>query len=209
MKLLLAIFGTVFLITFLAAPTMGAGWFWDGGNGLGFAAFSGLLYLTITSFRRIDVQAHRILSFAVLFIAVAHALWFLLGDAAAVEYIKIGAPDYMWLGIVGLVCLFMLVIISLQPDRQKLHKTYPLFLYWHRVLAVLTIAFCAYHIVVSNFYLTSWYQAALFVSVAIATSFGRTWWIRLESFPSVTLTTFLVVTLVFTGLFSAVRNFQF
>jgi len=207
MKLLLAIFGTVFLITFLAAPTMGAGWFWDGGNGLGFAAFSGLLYLAITSYRRIDVQAHRILGFAVLFIAVAHALWFLLGDAVAVEYIKIGAPDYMWLGIAGLVCLSILVIISLQPDRQTLHKTYPVFIYWHRVLAVLTIAFCTYHIVVSNFYLTSWYQAAFFIIVAIAVSFGRTWWIRLGGFPTVSPTMLLMVTIIFAGLFSTIRNF--
>lgn len=186
---------------------MGAGWFWDGGNGLGFAAFAGLLYLAITSYRRIDVQAHRILGFTVLFIAVAHALWFLLGDAVAVEYIKIGAPDYMWLGIAGLVCLFILVIISLQPDRQTLHKTYPVFIYWHRVLAVLTIAFCTYHIVVSNFYLASWYQAAIFISVAVAVSFGRTWWIRFGSFPTVSPAVLLVVTLLFAGLFSAIRNY--
>ena len=42
MKPLLATMAVVFLITFIAAPTMGAGWFWDAGNGTGFAAFAGL-----------------------------------------------------------------------------------------------------------------------------------------------------------------------
>jgi hypothetical protein len=48
MKSLLATFAAVFQITFLAAPTMGAGWFLDTGNAIGFAAFGGLLYLTVT-----------------------------------------------------------------------------------------------------------------------------------------------------------------
>jgi hypothetical protein len=59
MKALLATFAAVFLLTFIATPTMGAGWFWDAGNALGFAAFAGLLYLTITSSRRLDVRDTR------------------------------------------------------------------------------------------------------------------------------------------------------
>ena len=81
MIILLATLGAVFLTTFLAAPTMGAGWFWDAGNGLGFAAFGGLLYIGITSCKRPDIRAHQILGYTVLFVAVTHALWFLLGDA--------------------------------------------------------------------------------------------------------------------------------
>jgi len=206
MKALLVVLSAVFLPTFLATPTMGAGWFWDVGNGLGFAAFAGLLYLGITSYRRIDVRAHRLLGYVVLLVAVAHALWFLLGDAAAVEYIKIGAPDYMWLGIVGLILLFLLVIISLLPDRQKVHKTYPLFLYWHRVLAVTTVACCVYHIVVSHFYLTTWYQVVLFIAVATAASFGRSWWIRFGPLPVVSPVVMLLMTVLFTGIFSVIRN---
>ena len=40
MRVLLASFAAVFLLTFIANPTRGAGWFWDAGNALGFAAFT-------------------------------------------------------------------------------------------------------------------------------------------------------------------------
>jgi len=206
MKTLLAVLAAVFLPTFLAAPTMGAGWFWDTGNGLGFAAFAGLLYLGITSYRRIDIRAHRLLGFTVLLVAVAHALWFLLGDAAAIEYIKFSAPGYMWFGIIGLILLFVLVIISLVPDRLRVHKDYPKFLYWHRILAVATVASCVYHIVVSHFYLATWYQAAVFIAVATVASFGRPWWVRFGPLPVVTPAVLILFSVLFSGIFSLIRN---
>ena len=132
MKALLATFAAVFLLTFLAAPTMGAGWFWDAGNAIGFAAYAGLLYLTITSSRRLDVRAHQVLGYGVLFVAVAHAFWFMLGDAAVVEFMKPGAPDYMWHGIVSLLLLGVLITVALVPDRFRVHSDYPAFKYWHR-----------------------------------------------------------------------------
>ena len=116
MLVILSTLAVIFLIPFLAAPTMGAGWFWDAGNAMGFAAFAGLLYLTITSNRRLDVRAHQLLGYAVLFLALLHAFWFLLGDAAVVEYIKPDAPDYMWLGVVGLLFLGVLIAVALLPD---------------------------------------------------------------------------------------------
>ncbi len=112
---LIATLAVVFATTLLATPTMGAGWFWDTGNAIGFAAFGGLLYLTITSVRRPDVRAHQVLGYGVLVVAVAHAFWFLLGDAAAVEFLKPGAPDYMWLGVVSLLALGILMTVALLP----------------------------------------------------------------------------------------------
>ena len=135
MRTLLATFSAVFLITFLAAPTMGAGWFWDAGNAFGFAAYSGLLYLTVTSSRRLDVRAHQVLGYGVLLVAAVHAYWFMLGDAAVVEFMKTGAPDYMWHGIVGTILLGVLITVARLPDRLRVHKDYAAFRYWHRVLA--------------------------------------------------------------------------
>lgn len=206
MKSLLATLSSVFLLTFLAAPTMGAGWFWDAGNGLGFAAFAGLLYLTITSSRRLDVRAHQVFGYAVLSLALLHAFWFLLGDAAAVEFIKPGAPDYMWLGVAGLLLLGVLITVALIPDRLRVHKDYPAFKYWHRVLAIATIACITYHIVVSDFYLGTWYQAAVFVILAVAVSFGRMYWIRLGQLPIATVSVYLVLSVMLTAAFAAVRN---
>jgi ferric reductase like protein len=206
MKALLATLSVVFLITFLATPTMGAGWFWDIGNALGFAAFGGLLYLGITSNRRLDVRAHQVLSFGVLFVAIGHAFWFLLGDAAVVEFVKPGAPDYMWLGIVGLVLLGVMIIVALVPDRMRVHKDYPEFRYWHRVVAIAATASGAYHILVSNFYLGTWYQAMLFVLVTIAALGGRIYWVRLGQLPIATNTVYILFSVVFSALFAAARN---
>lgn len=187
---------------------MGAGWFWDAGNGLGFAAYAGLLYLVITSSGRLNVRAHQLLGFAVLFIASCHALWFLLGDGAAVEFIKIGAPDYMWLGIVGLFLFFLLVMFAMVPDRFRVHRDYSSFRYWHGILAVTCVACSTYHIVVSRFYLLRWYQALLLVAFAGAALFGRRFWSRLAPLPIASPTAFILVSVVLTALFSAARNWS-
>lgn len=206
MKYVLAIFAAVFALTFLAAPLMGGGWFWDGGNGLGFAAFAGLLYLTITSSRRIDVRAHQLLGYGVLFVAVAHAFWFMLGDGAVVEFMKFGAPDYMWHGIVSMLLLGVLITVALVPDRFRVHRDYPSFRYWHRVVAVATIATATYHISVSNFYLGAWYQALLFVVFSATVAVGRPLWTRFGQMPIISMPVFLVLSLVFAVAFSAIRN---
>ena len=196
----------VFVITFLAAPTMGAGWFWDAGNGIGFAAFGGLLYLTITSNRRLDVRAHQVLGYVVLALVVGHAFWFLLGDATAVEFIKIGAPDYMWLGIVSLFVFVILIMTANLPDRMQVHKSYPSFKYWHRVLTIVVIAGAAYHIVVSNFYLATWYQAGLFALVSLAVCLGRAYWVRLGQIVIASPAIFLVLSSVLVIAFAGLRN---
>jgi hypothetical protein len=208
MKALLATLGSVFLVTFLATPTMGAGWFWDIGNGAGLAAFAGLLYLGITSYRRLDVRRHQALGYAVLFVATLHALWYLFGDAAAVEFVKIGAPDYMWLGVIGLLLLYLLVTIALVPDRLRVHDDYPAFRYWHRVLAVATVACCTYHIAVSGFYIGSWYQVLLFVAIAAGASFGRSYWVRLGQFPLTTPAAYLSLSVLVSLAFAAIRNYS-
>ena len=206
MKTLVATLAVVFLLTFLAAPTMGGGWFWDAGNALGFAAFGGLLYLTITSYRRLDVRAHQVFGYGVLIIAIAHAFWFLLGDAAMTEFLKPGAPDYMWLGVVSLLLLGILMTVALVPDRMRVHKTYPAFKYWHRVVAIATIAAATYHIVVSNFYLGAWYQAVLFVVVAVAVASARPYWARLGQIRIVGNATYLLFSAIFGAAFVAIRN---
>jgi hypothetical protein len=206
MKPLLATMAVVFLITFLAAPTMGAGWFWDTGNGIGFAAFAGLLYLTITSNRRLDVRAHQIIGYAVLLLVVGHAFWFLLGDATAVEFIKLGAPDYMWLGIVSVVLLAILITTAIVPDRLRVHKDYPSFKYWHRVLTISMIASAAYHVVVSNFYLDAWYQAGLFVLISIAVCLGRAYWIKLGQIAIVSPVVYVALSVAMAVAFAGLRN---
>ena len=196
----------VFGITLLAAPTMGAGWYWDVGNAIGFAAFAGLLYLTITSTQRLDVRAHQVLAYGVLVLSIGHAFWFLLGDGAAVDFLKPGAPDYMWLGLVSLILLAVLMTIAVVPDRFRAHKNYTSFKYWHQVLAVATIATATYHIVVSQFYLATWFQAGLFVAAAIAAAFGRKYWMRLGQLKIASNKSYLLVSTIVGAVFVIVRN---
>lgn len=206
MIILVVSFAVIFLITFLATPTMGAGWFWDTGNAIGFAAFAGLIYLMITSAKRVDVRAHKLLGYGVLFVTAAHVFWFLLGDAAAVEFVKIGAPDYMWLGIVSFLMLCILMMIAIVPDRVRVHRNYAMFRYWHQVLAVATIASATYHIVVSDFYLAHWYQGLLFVAVAWAAAFGRSWWATLNNLEIVPNSIFVLISVIFGVVFVVARN---
>jgi hypothetical protein len=206
MTALLATFTAVFAVTFLAAPLMGAGWYWDAGNGLGFAAFAGLLYLTVTSVRRLDLRRHQQLGYGVLALAAAHAFWFMLGDGTVVEFMKPGAPDYMWHGIVSMILLGVLITVALVPDRFRVHRDYPAFRYWHRVVAVATIATATYHIVVSNFYLGAWYQAMLFVGLAAVVASGRSLWLRFARLPVASMPAYLATALFFAACFAALRN---
>lgn len=206
MKELLLTLSSVFIVTLLATPTLGAGWIWDIANGIGFAAFAGLLYLSVSSGNGIDLQAHQFLGYAVLGIATAHALVFLLVDAAAIEYIKPGAPFYMWMGIAGFVLLNLLIFVGLPEYRLRLHRRYANFKYWHRILAIATIVAAAYHIASSGFYLNTSYQLVLFVClVALVVSGNR----KIASGVTVTRRTarlFLAASTIFALLFAAIRN---
>jgi hypothetical protein len=206
MKLLLATTLTVFLTTFIAAPTMGAGWFWDTGNGIGFAAFAGLLYLTISSSRRPEIRAHQIFGYAVLFLTLGHAFWFLLGDASMVEFVKFGAPDYMWLGIVSVLLLSILIITAIVPDRIRLHRNFGSFKYWHRILTIAAILSAAYHIAASNFYLHTWYQLLLFAVITVSVCLGRSYFARLGAITIVSPSVYLSVGAASVLLFATIRN---
>lgn len=206
MNVLLASFVLVFGLTMLARPTMGAGWFWDAGNGFGFASFAGLLCLMVTSSRRLDVRAHQLLGYVVLLLAALHAFWFLLGDAAFAEFLKPGAPDYMWLGVAGMLLLAVLVASALLPDRLQMYRDYGAFKHWHEVQAVACIAAVSYHVMRSGFYLGSWYQVLLFGSLVAVAIFGRWLVPRLGQLSIARPMAFLYVSLAFTAAFAAIRN---
>ena len=99
-----------------------------------------------------------------------------------------------------------LITVALIPDRFKIHRNYPSFKYWHRVVAIITIGTATYHIVVSDFYLGAWYQGLLFALLAVAVAFGRAWWIKLGQLPIAKTGAYLVVSAVFAAAFAAIRN---
>jgi len=206
LRALIVIIGSVFVAPLAGWPLHAGGWYWDIGNGIGFAAFGGLLYLMISSNRQFDVTAHKVLGYLVLALTLSHVFWFLLGDAATIEYMKFGAPDYMWLGLVSLLLLFVLLTIALPPERTRVHRRYSDFKYWHRFVAIATIACAAYHIVISGFYLNGWTQALLFIAIATATCLERDRWARLVGPRLPTPVVFVAVSAFAAVAFAAARN---
>lgn len=204
MRILATIFVLVWLIVFLAAPKMGAGWGWDSANALGFAAFVGMLYLSLAGQPRLDLQLHEKLGYAVLFLLFAHALWFLLFDAAAVEFIKPDAPAYMWTGIVALLTVVALIALARMPRRRRLHKNYGAFRGLHLGLSVLAMALAAHHIVVSGFYLRTNVQVAALLLFAAAVAAIRP--VTRRRYETASPRMFLALSAAAAVVFTVVRN---
>ena len=197
-------FGAIALISFLSAPAMGAGWSWDIDNGLGFAALAGMLILSMPGGAQHDVRRHEWLGYTVLAVVVVHALWFLLADGAVIEYIRPGAPAYMWTGIAGLIIFAVLIFVAAMPTRNTLHKTYTAFRYWHQFTAISGIAFVLHHIIGSGFYLRTVYQAVLLILFTLLVIFGRG--VRTQSSPRLTPASFVAVSGLGAIAFAAIRN---
>jgi hypothetical protein len=208
MYTLIVFFAAIFAISFLNAPTMGAGWGWDADNALGFAALASMLYLSAPGGARRDVRAHEWLGYTVLGITLVHALWFLLVDGAAVEYIKPGAPAYMWTGILGALSLFVLIVLAKMPTRQKAHRSHAAFRRSHQLVAIAGILCAIHHIIASGFYLRSWYQVILLAAFAAIAMFGRGIWGRLRQTRRVTPGNLLVISFLGAAVFTVVRNWH-
>lgn len=188
------------------SPLMGAGWSWDADNALGFAALAGMLYLSSPGEARRDLRTHEWLGIAVLAVAVLHGLWFLLVDAAALEYIKPGAPAYMWTGIGAIVLFATLVWLARLPTRRSAHRTYGSFRWWHRLIAFGGLAGALHHIIASGFYLRTWYQAFLLVFIAAGAVFLRRTHGSRKQPAQASVTGFLLVSFVGVAIFTVVRN---
>lgn len=209
MKSLVFTITSVLFVTFLATPGLGAGWAWDVGNGFGFVAFAGLLYLSKIGGSGRNVRAHQLLGFVVLGVTVTHVYWFLLLDAAVIEYVKPGAPLYMWTGIAGFLMLVVLIFISLPEYRLRLHKRYALFKFWHLGLALLTIIGAGHHIVVSGFYLGEPYQVVLFLLLVAIVFFGDSFLGKREADTRQSSWVFLGLGVFCVAAFAGIRNVPF
>ena len=206
MKTLGIITAGIFFLTMLASPTLGAGWFWDMGNAIGFCAFAGLLYLAHASARKLDVKAHRLLGSTILLLAALHVFWFLLGDPVVAEYIRPDAPHHMWAGIGAFLLLNIVVLIGLPEFRLRIHKDHESFRHWHRWLAIGAIGACTWHILGTGHYLSTphqWIPMLAIVTLCCAPISFVQHNINLSS-KSVLL--FLCITLIATVLFALVRN---
>ncbi len=204
MKVLGAIFTLVWVIAFLAAPKLGAGWGWDTANALGLAAFVGMLYLSLPGQPRRDVRLHERVGYAVLILLLAHALWFVVSDAAAVEYIKPDAPAYMWTGIASLLIVVVLIVLARMPRRRKVHSTYGVFRYLHLSLSVIAMSLAAHHVIVSGLYLRTVVQVSAFLALLAVIVVARP--MAAWRHETVSSRAFLVLSSVAIAAFTVIRN---
>ncbi len=207
MRQLLFIYTSVFVCALMARPLMGAGWFWDLNNALGFAAFAGMLYLSLPVSGKRNIRLHQLCGYAVVLIALAHVFWFLLWDSVSVVYIKPGAPAYMWTGVASVLALFITVAISVMPTRRQVHQKHSSFKHWHRVLAIAALATATHHIVVSGYYLVSWYQIGLILVLTTVVCLGRRLKLNFHQSAIATPRTLLGASALGTAVFASIRNF--
>lgn len=202
----ISLFAALFLITFLSAPILGAGWAWDADNALGFCSLGGILYLTIPLNFRINSQQHEMLGYAVLLTVLAHAFWFLFRDPVLLQYLKPGAPVYMWAGLAAAVLLLLLVFLAVLPPRRMLHKGHASFRYWHIALGISCVAAATYHIIGSGFYLSTWYQKILFAGLVLGIIASRLRSTGRKTYRPMSLSMFLILSAAGVVLFTLVRN---
>lgn len=202
----IALFAALFLVTFLSAPTLGAGWSWDADNALGFCSLAGILYLTIPSNFRYNSRQHELLGYAVLLTVLAHAFWFLFRDPVLLRYLEPGAPVYMWAGLVAAVLLLLLLFLAVLPPRRMLHKGHASFRHWHKALGITCAAAATYHILGSGLYLPAWYQKILFAGLAAATLGSRMYSAGKTPYRPMTLSMFLAMSAAGVVLFTLVRD---
>ena len=164
---LLLIMIAVFGATFLSSHNPAAGWSWELANGLGFAAFAGLLYLCLLIPKRHTLSYHQQVSYAVVALICAHGLGLLIIEPLTLEYLTPPAPLTMWSGLLALVCLLLLVGSSLVPIRSQAYQHHAAFKHWHRCLSWLAVAASAYHMIGTGFYLPSPWQGWLLALLAL------------------------------------------
>ncbi len=205
MTILAIVIASVFATTFLVGP-VGGGYYWDFGNALGFLALAGLLFQMVPYPRSQVARRHERLGYWVLALAIAHALWFLAGDATVRVYLQPGAPFYMWAGLVGVLAMAALCSLARLPDRMRVHRRYSSFRTTHRVLGFVVVAASVIHVLPSGFYLATWVQWGALGAIVACSCLGRGYWVRLSRPPSASTAVFLVCGGVAVLLFVLLRN---
>ena len=207
MRALAAFFILIFAVSFLGQPRLGAGWIWDLGQGIGFAAFAGLLFQMIPARRQGTGRAHARIGDAVVMFVLAHGFWLLLSDDALRVYLQPGAPLHMWLGLAALLLLTALSVLAHMPERMRLHRHYAQFRLWHRWLGALATIAAALHIVLSGFSLPGWPSVLALVALTLLCCLGRGAWGRLGAPFQARLSAYVVGGACFVAVFAMIRNF--
>lgn len=203
--LTLLLLASILLISGLPNARPAAGWLWDFANGLGFAAIAGMVYISLQRPALVPAKVHQAFSYVVLALVLIHAAWFLFADPIVLEYLKPGAPVYMWAGMLSAFLLAFTIVFARQPLRRQSHSDHDGFRYWHRLLGALALLAAAYHIIASGLYLQSTMAIVAFSLLLLPAFAGRTV-NRIVAATPYALSTFLLLAMLAAILFAAARN---
>ena len=159
----------LFLLPLLLASVsmVGAGWFWELGNGLGLAALAGILYLCVDRRNGASLKSHEAASWLVLVLVAVHALWFLLGEPLSWQYFIPGHSIHLWSGLLALLLVLLLVFSARTNSRREHFSNYGNFRRWHRWLAVVLVASALHHVISSGLYFPRMWQQLALVAAAV------------------------------------------
>ena len=146
----------IFFLALSAGIGSGDGWYWETGNALGFGAF---IFILLTARHR-SIH-HRWYGYLALLFLVLHIIWFLAGDPVVSEYLKIGAPTHMVYGLIAFMMLIILILFSTPQLRKVNFSSGPSFVTTHRWGSKIIITLSYLHIVLSGYYLSTYWQAGL------------------------------------------------
>lgn len=199
-----ALFTAVWLLT-LGGGIAAAGWGWDFANGLGFAAIAGFVCLCVQSAGRVPVHYHQAFSYVVLLLIALHAVWFLIADSIVLEYLKPGAPAYMWAGLLSFFLILFLIVSARPTARKRAFASYIDFRNWHRALSWLAIGAALFHILGSGLYIRDVLQYLL-LALIILPVLIPTLWVRRFSVRGYSATGLLTLAVCLATVISISRN---
>ena len=163
MPLLLGFCVLILAISLLPDGLPAAGLWWD------FLIASGFCSLAIIAFLGWDSESpasnprlrlHRNLGLLAAGLCSIHSFGYLLLDNILLEYLLPTAPGYMLAGIVAFACLLAVTISSLPGPRKKFYRGFNKFRAWHRILFMLILLGSGWHVLGTDFSLTSPWQLA-------------------------------------------------
>lgn len=145
---------------------LGAGMLWSVANGLGYAAFTCLLYTCFSKPAKLNIGNHRSLGYMTLLFTSLHVLVLLFTDPITIEYLMPNAPLYMWLGSFSCILMVCIIVSSLTRFKNIFYSKSTSFKKAHRIMSWLIVAGSLYHIVDSGFYIYQQWQIIAIVLVA-------------------------------------------
>lgn len=158
----------LFLATGLHLGEADGNLWWNAANGFGFVACVLMLTVALLGGRAPPIGAglvfHRHFGWAA-FAALGIHVAMMLADQTTWQYLEIGAPAYMWAGLMALVPLTLLAVSGLQGPRRRWFGRAGEFRSAHLLWSAAAAALVSWHVIGSGYYVEGLAAAAIFGAV--------------------------------------------